>query len=294
MKTKIDFLEQIELKVKDIAGDLTKTAFIQQPGEVKEGYTYFTVDSSEGFVINDVIYLINNTGNAVFSRVIEVKIPDVIVVNGDQSVFGKGAIIKKSDAVQFLDEAITVYSKYNPRVRTLVVNVSMPGNEFSLPVDWESGFSKTNSVEYPVGYFPQYFLNPDDYGVVTGDGTNYILKFERMIYSDFKIEYFIQHSIDAENSPMCTIPGCDFYCVCNIAAAFYLLALANRFSENVNPTIGASSMNIDDKSKKYRAAAGDMFSQAASWLGLNVNVNDGMIPEQVPFSSDQGAGRCRH
>ena len=96
MKTKIDFLEQIELKVKDIAEDFTKTAVIQKPGEVKEGHTYFTVDNSNGFAINDVIYLINNTGNSVFSRVIEVKIPDLIVVDGDQSLFNKGAIIKRA------------------------------------------------------------------------------------------------------------------------------------------------------------------------------------------------------
>lgn len=294
MKNKIDFLEQIELKVKDIGGDFTKTAVIQQPGEFKEGHTYFTVENSAGFAINDLIYLTDNTGNSVFSRVIDVITPDQIVVDGDQGIFIRGAVIKKSDAVEFLDEALTLYSKYNPRIRTKVVNIPVPGNEFDLPVDWQYGFSMINSIEYPVGYLPQYFLNPDDFCIVTSDGTNYILKFDRTIYSSYKIEYVIQHSINSENAPSCTIPECDFFCVCNIAAAFYLLALANRFCENVNPTIGVSSVNFDDKSKKYRTMAVDLFSQAASWLGLNLNAKEGMAFEQIPFSSDQGAGRCKH
>ena len=142
-----------------------------------------------------------------------------------------------------------------------------------------------------MGYLPQFYLKPYEFGIITNDGTNYIIKFDRTIYSGFKIEYIIQHSINSEISPSCTIPECDFYCVCNIAAAFYLLALANRFGENVNPTIGVTSMNFDDKSKKYRTMAGDMFSQAASWLGLTVNAKDALILEQLPVSSDQGARR---
>lgn len=288
MKNKIDYLEQIELKVKDIAEDFTRKAVIQDRGEITGNDTLFIVDLAAGFSINDDIYLTDNCGNSVFSKVTDIILPNKIKVEGNRESYQRGALIKKSDSNRFLDEAVILYSKYSPLVRINSVVVSTPGNIFSVPEDWEKCFSKINSIEYPTGYFLPCILNPDDYSIVTDDGENFKIEFKMTIYSDFKIEYITGHVFGNENPPVPTIPEFDFYCVCNIAAAFYLLAMANRYCEKVNPALGASSVNFDDKSKKFRALAGDLLTQAASWLGLSVNIKDSLILEQLPHSSDQG------
>ncbi len=287
MKNKIDFLEQIEIKVRDTAEEITKTAITMDAGEFRDDVTIFTVNDNNGFNIGDEIYLTNRSGKVVFTKVIDTIESNKIGVEGDQASFQKGSLIKKTDALKYLDEAVAVYSKYNPLCQTEKKIILIPGETFDLPGNWEIGFSTIDTIEYPIGYIPKFCLNDDDYCVYLDDRNVYRLKFSSPLYSAFIINYFISHSFDFENPYITSIPDCDFYCVCNIAAGFYLLSLASRFGENVNPSIGLVAVNYDDKSKKYRALASDLFLQAASWMGVNVSGKEGMIFEQPPASSDQ-------
>ncbi len=284
---KIDFLEQIEIKVKDIAEEITKTSVILDAGEHIGDNTIFLVNNNNGFSIGDDIYLNNRSGREVFTRVTDIITPDKIEVSGNQTAFLKGSLIKKTDAIEYLEEAIALYSKYNHLRRMEKRTVSIPGDEFDLPKDWETGFSSIDTIEYPIGYKPPFYLSHDDFCVFLDDGNVYKLKFNHTLYSAFVINYFVRHSFDTDNPPTSSTPDCDFYCVCNIAAGYYLLALASRYGENVNPAIGSATVNYDDKSKKFRAIASDLFLQAASWLGVNVSGKEGLIFEQAPSSSDQ-------
>ena len=195
--------------------------------------------------------------------------------------------INNIDIEKYLDEAIAIYSKYKPLEKVVNVSVRTPGTKFNLPVDWENGFSCINSIIYPIELFPLYTLPSDVYEIFLDEGNIYRLRFVKKIVSDFDINYTIRHSFNNSNPPAATIPDCDFFCVCYIASGIYLQALANRYCENINPTIGSSSINYDDKSAKYRKLAGDFFLQAANWLGLNIAMNNGFAFELVPVNSDQ-------
>ena len=269
MRNKINFLEQIEVKVKDVAEEITCIAVIISSGEIKETSTIFTVDDVKGFNIGDEVYLTDRNGNSVFTRVIDITNPDKLEVNGDQMIFLKGALMKKTDAGKYLDEAIAVYSKYRPQERMGKKLIKDPVNIFDLPADWENGFSIINSIVYPVDLFPVYILPKNVYEIFLDDGNIYKLRFTKNVSTAYIINYIISHSFNDSNPPVTTIPDSDFYCICNIAAGYYLLALANRYGQNVNPTLGSSTINYDDKSEKYIKLAGDMLLQAASWLGVN-------------------------
>ena len=64
------------------------------------------------------------------------------------------------------------------------------------------------------------------------------------------------------------------------------LVLSLSVTTALAPAIGLSWMF--GLSIAGSAMAGDLLTQAASWLGLNANIKDGLILEQQSCSSDQG------
>jgi hypothetical protein len=157
-KNKIQFLKQIEVKVKDLAGELIKTAITTGEGKLNVNDTEFPVNTSSGFMKGDEVFIDDKSVNSKFTTVIDTGTPGQITLAGDLTMIAAGAFIKRTDAVQYLDEAIAVYSKYRPLQHNEKKIIESPARVFDLPEGWQTGFSSVNHIEYPVDRFPRIFL----------------------------------------------------------------------------------------------------------------------------------------
>lgn len=284
---KIQFLNQIEVKVKDLAGELIKTAVTTGEGKLNGSNTEFPVNTNSGFHSGDEVFIDDRTANARFTTVIDSDTPGQLILAGDLTVITTGAYIKKTDAVQYLDEAIAVYSKYRSLEKVERNSITTPSKIFDLPDGWQTGFSSINYVEYPVNNNPPFYLEEDDYDIFLDETNIYKLRFDYDLSNAFRINYTLQHSFDNSNPAVLSAPDSDFFCICNIGAGIYLLALASRYGQNVNPSIGSEMSSYDKMTDQYRRLAKELFGQAAQWLGIEVSELNGTNLEQEASSADQ-------
>jgi hypothetical protein len=286
-KNKIQFLNQIEAKVKDVAGEFIKTAITKNEGIIIGGNTRFTVNSSTGFLTGDEVYIDDKSINSKFTFVTGIIDAFTIELAGDLTLINSGAVIKKSGAIDYLDEAVSIYSKYRPLERIKVEELINPTTVIDLPSDWKTGFSTINFFEYPAGNFPPSLLNEKNFELQLDDNNVYRLILTFPIKGFYRLGYMINHFFDNDNPAVTTIPDIDFYCTCNIAAGIYLLALASRWGESLSPGISADTVDYSNKTDQYRRLAKELFGQAASWLGIDLSALDGSRLEQAPKSCSQ-------
>jgi hypothetical protein len=290
-KNRIEYLNQIELKVKDIAGELAKTAITTGTGIYNGSNTSMPVASSAGFCAGDEVYIYGGAAYQKITFVISLSDEQHIELDGNLSDFPSGSVIKKTEATAYLDEAVTLYSKYRTQQKLETVLIEKPGKVFDLPLSWQNGFSSVISIEYPVDETVTSIIPQEDYEVVLCETGSYTLRFKYELSNAYRICYTIPHSFDnTNNPPLISVPDIDFYCICSLAAGLYLLALANRYGQSVNGGLTADSVNYDKKSDEYRKLAKEMFSFAANWLGIPVSAIDEVFLGQSPGSSDQQLG----
>lgn len=286
-KNKIQFLNQIELKVKDLACEFIKTAITTGDGKLSGNDTEFPVNTNADFRKGDEVYIDDKSVNSKFATVIDTDVPGQITLAGDLTMITAGASIKKTDAVQYLDEATAVYSKYRPLEQIEKKIIKTPSRIFELPQKWQIGFSSVNFIEYPLDNTPPCYLDESDFGIFLSDSNVYMLRFAYDIKDAYRINFSLQHGFDNANPAVITSPDSDFFCICNIAAGIYLLALASRYGQNVNPSIGSEMSSYDKMTDQYRQLAKELFGQAAQWLGIEVSELNGTNLEQEASSADQ-------
>lgn len=290
-KTKIDFLEQIELTVKDTAGEFIKTSVTKGAGIFSDGATTFEVNTTSGFNAGDNVYIHDGTVNSKFTTVKSVENDTTIIIYGDLSLILSGAVIKKTDAEKYLLQAIDVYSKYRPMERIEQKTISVPSRIFDLPsasgYEWQNGFSCVNYIEYPTGSTPPLLLEEGDFEIFLNDDNAYKLRFAGELMNEYRISYNITHRFDSSSLPAVSAPDCDFYCISDIASGIYLLALASRYSQSSGTLINADTVNYENKPDLYRRLVKVHLGRAANWLGVKVSDLDGTDLEQSPASSNQ-------
>lgn len=270
-KNKIQFLNQIEAKVKDTAGEFLKSIITLSDGESYLGNTRFTVSSNTGFHIGDEVYINDKNVNPLFTKVTALVDSGIIELEGDLTFIHTGASINKTGALDYLDEAVGVYSKFRPLEKIHSVNISVPANVVDLPQDWEAGFSSINFIEYPTGNTPPSLLDENDFEIFLDDDGVYKLRFTETLNGGLRISYNTANSFDNSNPPIISAPDIDFYCISNIAAGIYLMALASRWGESINGGISADAVDYNGKTDQYRRLSKELFAQAASWLGVDIS-----------------------
>ncbi len=286
-KNKIQFLNQIEAKVKDTAGEFLKAIITLSDGESYLGNTRFAVSSNAGFHIGDEVYVYDKNVNPLFTKVTALVDSGIIELEGDLTFIHSGASINKSGALDYLDEAVGVYSKLRPLEKIYAVNLPVPMNVVDLPQNWETGFSSINYIEYPAGNTPPALLDENDFEIFLDDDGEYKLRFTEALSGEVRINYNISNNFDNSNPPIISAPDIDFYCISNIAAGIYLMALASRWGESVSGGLQADTVDYNGKTDRYRSLSKELFAQAASWLEVDISALTGGNSESDAFSCNQ-------
>jgi len=296
-KTKIDFLNTVELKVKDLAGEFIVTAVVSGASfSQQNNKTTFTVDSIQGFHSGDSIFIFDGTANSKFAIILEAKQVTennnssyVIIISGDLHSILTGATMKKSDAISYIEEALMIYSKIRPARKTVEITGD-DSDSYDLPKDWQDGLSQILTLEYPEGLQPKQMLDENKCEIYLDSGNKNKIKFVFNISRSDKalINYTTSYLFDDKNPPVTNSPDIDFYCICNIAAYLYLMGLAAFYGQSTRGTISADNINYQNKTDSYRRLAKEYLGQAASWLGVNIKQLDGSEIGPAAASSSQG------
>ncbi len=296
-KTKIEFLNTVELKVKDVAGEFVKTALVSNVSYSSQTLkTTFTVDSIEGFIAGDPVYISDGSVNSKFANILEIKTVTVeeetvlqIIFSGDFHLISAGAVIKKSDAISHIEEALLVYSRLKPIRKTHQITGS-DTDTYSLPSDWSEGLSRINSIEYPIGSQPKQLLDENNVEVYLDSENHYKIRFVFSLGTgnNALLNYDILCTFTTANPPVATSPDIDFYCICNLATYYYLMGLAASSGHDVSSLIEADRVIKSSKTDAFRRLAKEYLGQAASWLGVSVKQLEGSEIEPAAASCNQG------
>jgi hypothetical protein len=285
MKTSIDYIRAVLLNVRDEAGEFTKSTILTQP-VYADNVTTFTAETVEGFTAGDTVFFDDKTSSSKFAAIKSIDTSlKKIVFDGDWHSIPSGIMLIKSDALHYLNNAIFTFSKFRP----LLIGKSMNGNgtsRYDLPDKWFDNFSAINLVEKPEGYVPPVEYPGSLYKILNDEnGKSYLQFGEEFKEADSftlyytTIHYWITKDDETDlNPPKLTITDSDFFCVCDLAAAYYLLGLGALYGQSVKGTISADNINYQTKTDAYRRLAKEYLGKAANWLGVTLeNIQEGII-----------------
>ncbi len=193
----------------------------------------------------------------------------------------------------YIAEAIKTYSNHRP----LEVPLRVTGDgeySYALPEDWEDGFSKVRSIEYPAGEQEPVFLDMSQY-IIYRDDTGLVLRFLQATPStseEFIFTYLTRHTVDVDEA---TIPEADMEAICNLAGALSCLALGRKLAEQVG---GGGTFNVQDETWRsiirYSEKAKELMDLFSNHMGINRQTVPAMCNGILVSSPSWGPGWATH
>ncbi|MHB9075789.1 MAG: hypothetical protein ACYC6G_19990 [Desulfobaccales bacterium] len=161
----------------------------------------------------------------------------------------KAAMLSEPDRQAFILEAVSRYSQDRPRA--VAAEIAGDGSyDYDLPEGWEEGFSVGKQVEYPAGEQQPCILDDNDwmlYQAAAGKKLRFLAE-SPATGNTILFTYTARHEVTAEAS---TVPAADQDAVVNLAGARCCYALARKYAQSSEPTIGADAVNYGSKSGEY-------------------------------------------
>lgn len=175
----------------------------------------------------------------------------------DQILKEQAGDLVTGDKDAAIENGVKEHSKYRPRrrIHDFIGNSVAFDFVLSAAAGYEVGFSKILSVEYPADEREPEYLEDEDwiiYEAATETPKLRLINATPTTGKKVRIVYSARHTVDAATG---TIPDGDFEAACHYAAHFALLALANRYLQNTEPTLGADSVDHKSKSDQARGNA---------------------------------------
>lgn len=172
---------------------------------------------------------------------------------------------------RLIAEAVRRYSGLRPRV----VVADVPGaDSHDYPVallsEWAEGHSVIQQVEYPIlaTTIDPPILERDVWmEYVTPSGRVLRMLQDKPTPTDtLRVMYTALHVADADTF---TIPENDFDAVANWAARLCCRALANKYAQNTEPSLGVDRIENLTKSREYASRAKDLWKDVSSHLKVS-------------------------
>ncbi len=261
---KAEYLNIIEKNVRDIGRNFVKFATISAVS-YSNPLTTFTVDDIAGFYAGDNIYM-KDSLTTFFGEVTSInETENKIIIAGNLSAIALGTQIKKNDAEQYLNNALLTYSKFRPL--ELIEAYNLTGEEENnLPLAWDPGFSSIIKLMHLIR---SSVVDEKYYYVDLSTENIYKLFISVALTGAAWLQFTVKHGFNSSYNS--TVPETDVYAVCDIASAYYMLALASRFAQSTNQnSLGADVVNYEQKPNQYIILYNNYLNKAAMWLNIDV------------------------
>jgi hypothetical protein len=164
-----------------------------------------------------------------------------------------------------LQTAVLRYSEHRPL--ELVEDVtSAGGRRLTLPENWQSGRSRTLSLELPPGEVPPAYIEHGTWTLYQGPSTAELhLPLTLSAGEVVRVTYTRNHTLDAEAD---TIPSHDARAVACLAASDLCGQMARYYGQESESSISADAVDRKSKADTYRMFERDLRSAYFSHLGI--------------------------
>lgn len=179
---------------------------------------------------------------------------------------GKLSSAQIDDFIQ--KEATQLYSLHKPYEKVWDISAA---NTYDYAINatnfpgWSDGFSSIINVEYPAGeYQDPSMIEFEAWEIYETSTTKYLRFIETTPGTGtIRVRGTIPHSITASTS---TVYDNDFGAFCNLAAAFCCGAIARKFAQTSDSTIGADAVAYRDKSDIYASRMKELTQAYVSYM----------------------------
>lgn len=163
-------------------------------------------------------------------------------------------------------QAVVEYSRANPRHLSTDVTLT-DAYEYTLPTDWENGFSQIERLDYPLDDDDVWKLRPEpgEWEVDEARGKWRFTMWTPSTAEVARLYYSAPHVVQDAAGDLAasdTVPAKDFAAVCQYAAGLALLQLSARAPRVNAPDVRADRVNSRTKEQEYGARAQAMMDAA--------------------------------
>lgn len=185
------------------------------------------------------------------------------LINEIQTVDSK-QLLSDVNYSSHVEGALRLYSGLNPHIKTATVPLAAGEYEYSLPADWESGFSAIYSIEYPAGNQEPEYLARDNY--LVGPSKWRFLDITPSAGESAVVTY---SAVQTE----ATVPENALEGVAQLSAALACYAIAAKFAATTNPAVQSDSVDYRSKSDQWLSIARRFEQTGYRILGIDMASN---------------------
>ncbi len=182
-----------------------------------------------------------------------------------------------------IEAALERYSKDRPK-ESAVKDLSGDGGKYyeinaTIFTGWVEGFSRIILLEYPAPTIasddPPTPLEDEDWIDDYRDATKrylYLPNHTPGSSETMRITYTLPYVFANEGSETTDTPEQDFDAICHLAAGLCCQALAVKYGQSIEPTIGVDVINYAQKSDFYARRAKELIALYEEHLGIEEGV----------------------
>lgn len=164
-----------------------------------------------------------------------------------------------------LQTAVLRYSEHRPLVLVEDV-ISAGGRRLTLPASWQSGRSRTVSLEYPPGEVPPTYIESGTWQLYQGTASSELhLPLTLSSGEVVRVTFTRGHTLDADDD---TIPASDARAVATLAASDLCGQMARYYGQESESSISADAVDRKSKADTYRMFDRDLRTAYFSHLGI--------------------------
>ena len=192
---------------------------------------------------------------------------------------GSTGPIAEADIIEAVGDAVDQYSRDKP-LEKLHVITGDGTNRYTLPTDWEDGFSNILYIEYPAGTNAEKFpsiLHQDEV-MIWEDNTSKKFQFTRRSLATSEtawVKYTVHHTLDSSTN---TIQDHDYEAVVFLSTAFASLYAAGQLIKSRgNTPVDGAFPNFNTTSSAYKNFAQEMLKFYYKRLGIAADGRKGAL-----------------
>jgi len=211
-----------------------------------------------------------------------VSLTDLTTLTNALVKFTDTTILSNTDRQLLIEESVKKYSKRRPLIRTEVYT-GTTSDFYTLPANYEDGFSEFYEIEYPVEASPKEIVEPK-YWAVEQMGTGKKLRFHSCnpgSGNTFWAKYTGRHTFDGSGDSL--IPICDKTALAYLCASLYCEAISDFYASRSDPNLSEVQIpGITSRTMEWQA-------QAKRWMHkYDEEIIDTVsgVEGQIDFSQD--------
>ncbi|MBI2397733.1 MAG: hypothetical protein HYV17_08035 [Xanthomonadales bacterium] len=210
----------------------------------------------------------------------------------DDLVRDRDGVISSLQRDTAISNAVARYSA--DRARPRVVDVVSVGGRFTdTPAGWVDGFSQLIAIEFPIGETPPAWIQVGEASIYRSPSAVQIqLPLELTAGESIRYTFTGPHVVDNSTD---TVPSADMQPVAAYAASLLCDQLASYYATESAPTIGADTVDHQNKSRTFAARAKVLREQYATTLRIDIaRVIPASNVVDLDRAASDGGGRLFH